>query len=164
MLGYCKDSNHLEWITNREGEKGSDMYNLRADRKRAGCVDIKDPKVHGAKFLILYFETSESDNKYRVFRIHNGECKSREWLLSTGYKQKSSPKKGIEIKKYYCYYLEEEVSLGQLSINKLLAYKRISAGAKYIEGAPIFVEGAEVLEYREDPPKPANCKSSESIF
>ena len=80
--------------------------------------------------------------------------KKREWLLSTGYKQNPTPKKGIEIKKYYCYYLEEEVSLGQLSINKLLAYKRISAGAKYIEGAPIFVEGAEVLEYREDPPKP----------
>ena len=154
VLGYCKDLNHLEWITNREGEKGSDMYNLRADRKRAGCVDIKDPKVHGAKFLILYFETSESDNKYRVFRIHNGECKSREWLLSTGYKQKSAPKKGVETKKYYCYYLEEEVSLGKLSLNKLLAYKRISAGAKYIEGAPVFVKGSEVLEYREDPPKP----------
>ena len=58
--------------------------------------------------------------------------------------------------KRVCYcrnYLEEEVSLGKLSLNKLLAYKRISAGAKYIEGAPVFVKGSEVLEYREDPPK-----------
>lgn len=86
VFGYCKGQDQLDWMFNRVGEKASDMYNLRADSKRHGCVDVKDPKVQGARFLILYFESTESDNKYRVFRIRKGVNKTRDWLLATGYK------------------------------------------------------------------------------
>lgn len=152
VFGYCKDDDHLAWIMNREGVKGSDMYNLRADRKRDGCVDVKNPKVHGAKFLILYFDSTESDNSYRVFRISNGEVKKREWLLATGYKKDPDPGKEAKAgKKYYCYFLDEEVSIGNLEVGKFLTMTRLSQGLKYIEGAPIFATGAEVLKLRTDP-------------
>ena len=153
VFGFCKGDDHLKWMMNRLGDKASDMYNLRADRKRHGCVDVKNPKVQDARFLILYFENTESDNRYRVFRIRKGVNKTREWLLSTGYKKHSDPAKEAKaVKKYYCYYLEEEVSLGQLKVAQFLAADRLTKGAKYIEGEPIFVTGKDVLKWREDPP------------
>lgn len=153
VFGFCKGDDHLKWMMNRLGDKASDMYNLRADRKRHGCVDVKNPKVQDARFLILYFENTESDNRYRVFRIRKGVNKTREWLLSTGYKKHSDPAKEAKaVKKYYCYYLEEEVSLGQLKVAQFLTADRLTKGAKYIEGEPIFVTGKDVLKWREDPP------------
>ena len=153
VFGFCKGDDHLKWMMNRVGDKASDMYNLRADRKRHGCVDVKNPKVQDARFLILYFENTESDNRYRVFRIRKGVNKAREWLLSTGYKKHSDPAKEAKaVKKYYCYYLEEEVSLGQLNVAQFLTADRLTKGAKYIEGEPIFVTGKDVLKWREDPP------------
>jgi hypothetical protein len=155
VFGYCKNDDHLAWIMNRVGPKGSDMYNLRADRKRHGCVDVKNPKVHGAKFLILYFNSTESDNSYRVFRISRGQERKRDWLLSTGYKKDPDPQKEAKaVKKYYCYYLDEEVSLGKLQVGQFLTMTRLAQGLKYIEGAPIFATGAEVLKLRIDP---ENC-------
>lgn len=152
VFGFCHGNEHLQWMMNRVGEKASDMYNLRADRRRHGYVDVKAPKVQDAKFLILYFASSESDNSYRVFRIRNGVTKSCEWLLSTGYcKPETSAEEATTGHSYYCYYLEEEVSLGKLDIRKFLVYHRLVDGERYIEGAPIFTTGEEVLRYRTEP-------------
>ncbi len=133
---------------NRVGDKASDMYNLRADRNRHGCVDVKDPKVHDARFLILYFESTESDNEYRVFRIRNGERKNREWMISTGY---SIVEEANAVQRYYCYYLDEEVTFGELDVKTFLTRNRLMVGEKYIEGAPIFVTGEDVLALRMNP-------------
>ena len=53
--------------------------------------------------------------------------------------------------RYYCYYLEEEVSLGQLNVGAFLTFRRLMEKDKYIEGAPIFATGDEVLKWRSSP-------------
>lgn len=148
VFGFCRGEEHLAWMMNRDGSKSSDMYNLRADRGRQGCVDVNEPKVHDARFLILYFESTESDNVYRVFRIRKGEVKKRDWMTSTGY---PFVEDANFAQRYYCYYLEEEVSLGQLNVGAFLTFRRLMEKDKYIEGAPIFATGEEVLKWRSSP-------------
>lgn len=36
VFGFCRGAEHWAWMMNRVGDKASDMYNLRADRKRHG--------------------------------------------------------------------------------------------------------------------------------
>lgn len=110
---------------------------------------MKDPIVQDARFLILYFDSTETDNSYRVFRIRNGVNKKREWLISTGYPYDT--KETNLVRQYYCYYLEEEVSFGVLKVGEFLTHYRIGAKDKYVEGAPIFVKGKDVLPLRMEP-------------
>ena len=147
VFGFCKGEEHLKWMMNRIGDKACDMYNLRADRKRTGWVDGKnDLRVQEARFLILYFNSTESDNAYRVFRIRSCVHKNGKWMQATGYPQMEE---ADEPHNYYCYYLEEEVSLGELDLRAFLTHKRLVEG--YIEGAPIFTTGEEVLKLRTNP-------------
>ena len=148
VFGFCRGEEHLAWMMNRVGDKSSDMYNLRADRRRHGCVDVKNPKVHDARFLILYFESTESDNVYRAFRIRKGVVKNLEWMISTGY---PIVEDANNIQHYYCYYLEEEVSFGKLNVGLFLTRKRLMDKDNYIEGAPIFATGEDVLRLRVSP-------------
>ena len=148
VFGFSRGEKHFAWMMNRVGSKSSDMYNLRADSGRHGCVNVHNPKVHDARFLILYFETTESDNVYRVFRIRKGEVKNRYWMTSTGY---PFVEDANVAQHYYCYYLEEEVLLGQLNVGAFLTLRRLMDKDKYIEGALIFATGEEVLKLRSSP-------------
>lgn len=49
---------------------------------------------------------------------------------------------------HYCYYLEEEVTLGDLDVVKLLADRKTEMGANFIKGAPLYLKGGELLGYR----------------
>ena len=50
--------------------------------------------------------------------------------------------------KYFCYVFDEEVSLGKLELNKLISEERISQMGNFVDGAPIFKTGEEMLKYR----------------
>lgn len=144
VFGYCKGEAHLKWMFGREGGKSSDMYNLRANLRRHGGVSEYDPRVIGAKFLVLYFGSTESDNIYRVFRIRKGRRKMRKWMEQTGYPVEP----GGGGTKYWCYELEEEVTLGALKVREFLAAKRLERADAYAEGEPVIATGAEVLQWR----------------
>ena len=51
-------------------------------------------------------------------------------------------------KNYFCYVFDEEVSLGNININSLISYHRIS-DKEFIDGMPIFVKGEELIVYRQ---------------
>lgn len=67
---------------------------------------------------------------------------SRDKIIGLDYPDPSS------CRKYFCYELEEEVTLGVLDINSLISGIRISKKSDYIEGAPIFVKGSEMIKFR----------------
>jgi hypothetical protein len=52
-----------------------------------------------------------------------------------------------ERKKYFCYVFDEEVTLGNLDINKLVSSERIY-NKTYDEGAPIFKTCEELIKFR----------------
>ena len=127
----------------------SDMYISLADRKRSGHMNVKDSKEHNPRFLILYFDSTESDNMYRVFRVRNGSRKDRKWMVSNRY---PIAEEDANVIQYYCYYLDEEVSLGQLNVGRFLTLHRILAGGNDIEGETFFATTEEVLKWRSSPP------------
>ena len=49
---------------------------------------------------------------------------------------------------YYCYVLDEEVSLGDLDIPKLIADWKREKGDAFKPGAPIYLKGGELIDYR----------------
>ena len=49
---------------------------------------------------------------------------------------------------YYCYVLEEEVSLGDLDLSRLLADRRREQAVSFKLGAPIYLNGGELISYR----------------
>lgn len=49
---------------------------------------------------------------------------------------------------YYCYVLDEEVSLGDLDIPKLLSDWKREKGSDYKPGAPIYLKGGELIGFR----------------
>ncbi len=49
---------------------------------------------------------------------------------------------------YYCYVLEEEVSLGDLDVPQLIAERKREKGGDFKPGAPIYLKGAELIGFR----------------
>ena len=50
--------------------------------------------------------------------------------------------------KYLCYVFDEEVTLGDLDIDALITSVRIAKREEFVEGAPVFVKGEELIRYR----------------
>lgn len=92
-------------------------------------------------FAILYEYGHEHENRYRVFRVHHHAVMTAERMKKSLYPH--DPKSH----KYFCYVFDEEVTLGNLDINSLLSFERID-NKNYIEGAPIFLTGKEIIKYR----------------
>ena len=49
---------------------------------------------------------------------------------------------------YYCYVLEEEVSLGDLDVPQLFAERKREKGGDFKPGAPIYLKGGELIGFR----------------
>lgn len=89
----------------------------------------------------------EHENLYRVFRVHHHATMTKERLLKSGYPQRDESKHPMS-DKYFCYVFDEEVSLGKIDINALISTERINLKEKFIEYAPIFKTGKELIEFR----------------
>ena len=135
-----KGEKHLEWILGKN-DKGTLIYNIRLGKN----VEGGQVKAHLNKmvvsFVVLYEYGHESENQYRVFRVHHHASMDKARLIKSQYPSEPNSEK------YFCYVFDEEVTLGDLDIHALLSSKRI---VEKIEdnGAPIFVSGKELLEYR----------------
>ena len=49
---------------------------------------------------------------------------------------------------YFCYVLDEEVTLGDLDIPSLIAERKREQGADFKLGAPIYLKGGELIGFR----------------
>ena len=137
LVGCCKDAAHRSWILGRSKFKRSDLYNVRLGR-RAGAVVADAALTRNPQFLILYDFAAPSE--YSVYRIRGGMRCERDRMSRMGYPSAQCD--------YYCYVLEEEVSLGDLDVPRLLAERKREQGGAFTPGAPIYLKGGELIGFR----------------
>ena len=140
VVGCYKDQAHLDWILGKN-DKESLIYNIRLGTEHRGGQVKSQLDKKAVSFAILYEYGHEYENRYRVFRVHHHAVMTAEQMKKSLYPYVP------ERKKYFCYVFDEEVTLGNLDINKLLSSERIY-NKTYEEGAPIFKTCEELIKYR----------------
>ncbi len=143
-------SDQKDWMFGRKGGKVDDAYNIRLGIDVEGGIKRTDT-LKQAKFVLLYQFEKEHEGVYKVFRVKGYAEKSKEELIKEGYPDPHH-------ERYYCYYFDEEVNLGQYDIEKIISTDRLSYSfeiyqsksrtKEYPEGRPIFLSGKKLKEYR----------------
>lgn len=103
-----------------------------------GAVVADAALTRSPKFLILYDFASPAS--YSVYRIRSGMRCEKARMVRMGYESAKGD--------YYCYVLEEEVSLGDLDVPRLVAERKREQGDVFIPGAPIYLKGGELIGFR----------------
>lgn len=140
VVGCYKDQAHLDWILGKN-DKESLIYNIRLGTEHRGGQEKSKMDKKAVFFAILYEYGHEYENRYRVFRVHHHAVMTAERMKKSLYPY--VPKR----KKYFCYVFDEEVTLGNIDINKLLSSERIY-NKTYEEGEPIFKTCEELIKFR----------------
>lgn len=140
VLGVYHDQKHWDWITGKN-DRGTLIYNVRLDLDRDGSMPKSRIRKMKPKFAILYEEGLEEENKYHVFRIHDFAVMSEERMRLALYPREP---KGD----YFIFRFDEEVSIGRFDINQYIAQKQQEPD--YVSGMPLYLKGAELLEYKEN--------------
>lgn len=139
LIGGYNGWEQLNWVFGREGGKRDDAYNVRLGGKEVhGAVVKSRDYVKHAKFVILYDFNKQITRQY-TFRVKNTGEMSKEKMIATGYK---CPRHD----RYFCYFFDEEISLGKFDLEAILNEAKAKNG--YIEGQPIYLTGRELIEYR----------------
>lgn len=145
LIGIVNGYEHLNWIFSRNGGKRDDAYNVRLGKDVHGGVVKSRDYVKHAKFVILYMDGEKK--VYKAFRVKNTGELSREQMISQGY---LNPRHD----KYFCYFFDEEITLGDFDINEIIKTdkKKYEADTKqkeeYAEGQPVFMSGEELIKFR----------------
>ena len=92
------------------------------------------------RFAILYEEGHETENKYHVFRIHDYAEMSEDRMRQALYPREPNGD-------YFVFRFDEEVSIGRFDINRLISTRRVF-DSNFIEGAPVYLTGKELKDYR----------------
>ena len=138
LIGGYKGYEQLNWVFGREGGKRDDAYNVRLGGKDVHGAVVKSREyVKHAKFVILY--DFEHQLPTYTFRVKNTGEMSREKMVATGYKNPSQDK-------YFCYFFDEEITLGEFDIEAIL--KADKEKQNYIDGRPIYLSGEELIKFR----------------
>lgn len=139
LVGCYHDEAHLNWILGKN-DKGTLIYNIRVGKEREGGQIKAHLDKMVVSFVVLYEYGHEHENKYRVFHVHHHAYIKEDRMRETLYP--SEPKGN-----YFCYVFDEEVTLGNLDVQRLISQKRID-DREYVDGAPIFMSGKELIKYR----------------
>ena len=139
IVGMYHDQAHWDWITGKN-DKGTLIYNVRLDPKRKGAMPKTRIRNMKPKFAILYKEGDEQQNDYHVFRIHDYAVMTEERMRLADYP--GEPKGD-----YFIFRFDEEVIIGDFNID-LLIKKHLLYDGNYVMGAPIYLQGKELLFYR----------------
>ena len=140
IVGAYRDQQHWDWITGKN-DRGSLIYNVRLNKNRKGVQVKSRIRKMNPIFAILYEYRHEAENRYRVFRIHDFAEMTEDRMRKALYPHEP---KGD----YFVFRFDEEVSLGRLDINELISRERIQQGADFVDGAPIYLKGADVMKSR----------------
>lgn len=139
LIGGYNGWEQLNWVFSREGGKRDDAYNVRLGGKEVhGAVVKSRDNVKHAKFVILYDFNKQITRQY-TFRVKNTGEMSKEKMIATGYK---CPRHD----RYFCYFFDEEITLGKFDLEAILNEAKAKNG--YIEGQPIYLTGRELIKYR----------------
>lgn len=139
LVGCYHDEAHLNWILGKN-DKGTLIYNIRVGKEREGGQIKAHLDKMVVSFVVLYEYGHEHENKYRVFHVHHHAYIKEDRMRETLYP--SEPKGN-----YFCYVFDEEVTLGNLDVHRLISKKRID-DREYVDGAPIFMTGKEIIKFR----------------
>lgn len=139
LVGCYHDEAHLNWILGKN-DKGTLIYNIRVGKEREGGQIKAHLDKMVVSFVVLYEYGHEHENKYRVFHVHHHAFIKKDRMSETLYPSES---KG----NYFCYVFDEEVTLGNLDVHRLISQKRID-DREYVDGAPIFMTGKELIKFR----------------
>lgn len=139
LIGCYHDEAHLNWILGKN-DKGTLIYNIRVGKEREGGQIKAHLDKMVVSFVVLYEYGHEHENKYRVFHVHLHAYIKEDRMRETLYP--SEPKGN-----YFCYVFDEEVTLGNLDVHRLISQKRID-DREYVDGAPIFMTGKEIIKFR----------------
>ena len=150
LIGIVNDDDHLNWIFSRQGGKRDDAYNVRIGKDVVGGVVKSRDEIRHAKFVLLYYAGKESEGIYKAFRVKNIGEMTKEQMIKTGYKDPHHDK-------YLCYFFDEEITLGNLDVEKIIeddkkeffeSIKNNHVYEPYPNGRPIYMKGKELIEYR----------------
>lgn len=140
VVGLYHDQEHWDWITGKN-DKGSLIYNVRLYKDgegRIGSLTESHIRKMKPKFVILYEEGHASENKYHVFRVHDYAVMTEERMKRAKYPTNHGSPYGD----YFIFRLDEEISIGQFDISKIIADQ-----ANY-KGEPVFLKGDALMSYK----------------
>lgn len=139
LIGGYNGMEQLNWIFSRKGGKRDDAYNVRLGGKDVhGAVVKSRDYVKRAKFAILY-DFEKRISRLYTFRVKNTGEMTKEKMKKTGY---ANPRHD----RYFCYFFDEEITLGEFDIDAILTAAK--AKGDYVEGQPIFMTGRELIKFR----------------
>ena len=151
VVGGFKGWQQLNWIFSRIGGKRDDAYNVRLGKDEHGGVVKSRDNIKHAKFVILYEYGKEKDGVYKAFRVKNTGEMSKAQMIKTGYDEPHHDS-------YFCYFFDEEISLGDFDILKIIEADRENYDVQaqidkhmpkdYPVGRPIYMTGRELIKYR----------------
>lgn len=150
LIGIVNGYDHLGWIFSREGGKRDDAYNVRIGKDVPGGVVKSRDAIKHAKFVVLYMARKETEGVYKAFRVKNIGEMTKDQMVRTGYKVPHHDK-------YLCYFFDEEITLGNLDIKRIIeddkkrffdSIKNNPVYERYPLGRPIYLEGKELIDYR----------------
>ena len=134
LVGCVPDQAHWDWIFSRKGKyKRDDIYNVRLG-DRPGAVKKSNVKVRSPKFVVMY--DKDNPSTYKVYRVRNLAVITKDRITQSGY---PNPKGD-----YFCYILDEPVSLGVIDLPRLLSENTFDPKHPY---KPIYLTAQKVKEY-----------------
>ena len=139
VVGLYHDQEHWDWITGKN-DRGTLIYNVRLHPDRQGSIPKSRIRKMRPRFAILYEEGHETENKYHVFRIHDYAQMSEDRMRQALYPREPNGD-------YFVFRFDEEVSIGRFDINRLISTRRVF-DSNFIEGAPVYLTGKELKDYR----------------
>lgn len=138
VVGGYNGVEQLNWVFSRQGGKRDDAYNVRLGGKEVhGSVVKSRDYVKHAKFAILY--DFEKKAPTYTFRVKNTGEMTKEKMIETGYKNPHQDR-------YFCYFFDEEITLGVFDIEAIVKADMEKPG--YVEGRPIYLSGKELINFR----------------
>ena len=137
LVGCIKDTKHRDWIFGRVPKwKRDSIYNVRLDKSRDGAMNRSELRGKRPRFVILY-DLADS-RQYWVYRVRNNAIIKCERMKKSGYPNPQG--------NYFCFILDEQVSLGPLDVQAMIARKQAETGdSQYASGAPFCVKGSDLL-------------------
>lgn len=147
LIGGFNGVNQLNWIFSRRGGKRDDAYNVRIGKDVHGGVIKSRENIRHAKFVILYEFEKEDKGVYKAFRVKNVGELTKQQMIDTGY---INPRHDA----YLCYFFDEEITLGEFDIKKIIEADRMKHEAdskqkkEYAEGQPVYMSGKELINFR----------------
>lgn len=147
LIGGFNGVNQLNWIFSRRGGKRDDAYNVRIGKDVHGGVIKSRENIRHAKFVILYEFEKEDKGVYKAFRVKNVGELTKQQMIDTGY---INPRHEV----YLCYFFDEEITLGEFDIKKIIEADRMKHEAdskqkkEYADGQPVYMSGKELINFR----------------